>query len=202
MDICFYPDTYDWAGICVKDARSNGTDWGTEWYRSYYMFRRTNSPTWGTSYSVVDIERHIYRGNLNHIKEGYICDVQTFTPKTTLTKDAVFRLYGKEITIGANLTTLRQNLPDTDKDEYIKELEARITELENALTVSAQENHELRNRINLLTSGDKNDINGDCVVDIEDVQYLLMWYTETQVAKKSNDPVDTWYVNRFGDELR
>lgn len=78
----------------------------------------------------------------------------------------------------------------SEQDQYIKQLEA-----ENATL--RQENTELKNRINLLSTGVYGDVNGDEIVDVQDAQIILAYYTERDVAKKSVPDLVTFGL-KFG----
>lgn len=98
----------------------------------------------------------------------------------------------KDITYnnGSSVSRIKTDTDVSDIQKYIDELEA-----ENALL--RQENTELKNRINLLSTGIYGDVNGDQVVDVQDAQIILAYYTERDVAKKSVPDLVTFGLN-FG----
>ena len=69
--------------------------------------------------------------------------------------------------------------------------------LKEQLGYANQEITELKNRINLLSTGVYGDVNGDEVVDVQDAQIILAYYTERDVAKKSVPDLVTFGLN-FG----
>ena len=152
----------------------------------------------------------------NSRKEKYI-DCSTLRPRVDPTGTYNFRLFGHDITItpellsgnivatpsddgyktitynnGSSASKIKTDTDVSDIQEYIDKLEA-----ENALL--RQENTELKNRINLLATGTYGDVNGDQVVDVQDAQIILAYYTERDVAKKSVPDLVTFGLN-FGKE--
>lgn len=97
---------------------------------------------------------------------------------------------------------LKDNTSTTTYDtEYIKQIEEENKNLKEQLANTEEIAHEYANRLTVLTTNSStNDINNDGVFSIDDVQYLLMYYTESVVAKSTTDTIDVWYVNRFGKE--
>ena len=91
---------------------------------------------------------------------------------------------------GSSTSKIKTDTDVSDIQEHIDKLEA-----ENALL--RQENAELKNRINLLATGTYGDVNGDQVVDVQDAQIILAYYTERDVAKKSVPDLVTFGLN-FG----
>lgn len=76
---------------------------------------------------------------------------------------------------GSSAIRIKTDTDVSDIQKYIHKLEA-----ENA-TLS-QENTELKNRINLLSTGTYGDVNGDEIVDVQDAQIILRYYTMKDVA--------------------
>lgn len=93
---------------------------------------------------------------------------------------------------GSSASKIKTDTDVSDIQKYIDKLEA-----ENALL--RQENTELKNKINLLATGTYGDVNGDAVVDVQDAQIILAYYTERDVAKKSVPDLITFGFN-FGKE--
>lgn len=141
----------------------------------------------------------------------------TFWPNEDPTGIYKFRLFGHDITItpellsgnivatpsddgyktitynnGSSTSKIKTDTDVSDIQKYIDKLEA-----ENALL--RQENTEQRNKINLLSTGTYGDVNGDQVVDVQDAQIILAYYTERDVAKKSVPDLVTFGLN-FGKE--
>jgi hypothetical protein len=84
-------------------------------------------------------------------------------------------------------------------DANINTLEEENKSLKEQLGYANQEITELKNRINLLATGTYGDVNGDQVVDVQDAQIILAYYTERDVAKKSVPDLITFGFN-FGKE--
>lgn len=133
-------------------------------------------------------------------------DIQLFAPQqrrtiiyNTMTQeppvvDPVTEYQYKTITYnnGSYAYRIKTNSDVSDIQEYIDKLEA-----ENALL--RQENTEYKNKINLLATGTYGDVNSDAVVDVQDAQIILAYYTERDVAKKSVPDLVTFGL-KFGKE--
>lgn len=185
------------------------------WYDTGYKCWRSSSSLYSTS--IINVNYPRYSGYLPNMDVGnkkYVC---TFVPKTESISNENFRLFGHDITItpellsgnivatpsddgyktitynnGSSSSRIKTDTDISDIQKYIDELEA-----ENALL--RQENTELKNRINLLATGTYGDVNGDQVVDVQDAQIILAYYTERDVAKKSVPDLVTFGL-KFGKE--
>lgn len=207
IDISYYSDKYS----CIERSF-----WGTAYkYLNYY---RSNSSY--SSVSSCSIPYRRYNGALPEMSfltaRNYYPHL-TFNPKEDPTGTYNFRLFGHDITItpellsgnivatpsddgyktitynnGSSASKIKTDTDVSDIQEYIDKLEA-----ENALL--RQENTELKNKINLLATGTYGDVNGDTVVDVQDAQIILAYYTERDVAKKSVPDLVTFGL-KFGKE--
>lgn len=149
---------------------------------------------------------NIYADNGTETTKVASYDIQLYAPQQRRTiiynlmtqekpiVDPVTEYQYKTITYnnGSSTARIKTNTDISDIQEYINKLEA-----ENALL--RQENTELKNRINLLSTGTYGDVNGDGVVDVQDAQIILAYYTERDVAKKSVPDLVTFGL-KFGKE--
>lgn len=149
---------------------------------------------------------NIYADNGTETTKVASYDIQLFAPQQRRTiiyntmvqeppvVDPVTTYQYKTITYnnGNSAYRIKTNSDVSDIQEYIDKLEA-----ENALL--RQENTEQRNKINLLATGTYGDVNGDAVVDVQDAQIILAYYTDRDVAKKAVPDLVTFGLN-FGKE--
>lgn len=168
-------------------------------------------------YDLRVLSRKLALSKLNFLSSRPKAPIFTFSPKVDPTGTYNFRLYGHDITVtpellsgnivatpsddgyrtitynnGSSAIRIKTDTDVSDIQKYIDELEA-----ENALL--RQENTELKNRINLISTGVYGDVNGDEVVDVQDAQIILAYYTERDVAKKSVPDLVTFGL-KFGKE--
>jgi hypothetical protein len=198
-DISYYPTCYTYSGMICTPSTSMVRRWQDQFEKVYYMFIRSDSYEWETAYSARDAYKLRYDGNIYENTGESVCEVQTFTPNREINSPVTLHLYGHDITVEPDIVNYKKNMTDEEKDTYIQELEQQIQELRESNELLALQTHELHNRIALLSQGTTGDINSDEIVDITDVQLLLRYYTETEVAGKFNkDSVDVWYMYRFG----
>ena len=76
-----------------------------------------------------------------------------------------------------------------------EELANKVQELEKQNQELKADNEALTRTINILSQKKFCDINGDNLVDVEDAQLVLRYYTET-VAGLTEDPIEVWYSKR------
>lgn len=134
------------------------------------------------------------------------CTIKIFGVEVTIdfSKSSIKPSYAEIIyNNGSSAMRIKTDTDVSDIQEYIDKLEAENKNLKEQLANTEEIANEYANRLNALTTNSgTNDINKDGVFSIDDVQYLLMYYTESVVAKSTTDTIDVWYVNRFGGELR
>lgn len=146
---------------------------------------------------------NIYADNGTETTKVASYDIQLFAPQQRRTiiyntiaqeppvVDPVTAYQYKTITYnnGNSAYRIKTNSDVSDIQKYIDKLEA-----ENALL--RQENTELKNRINLLDTGTYGDVTGDGTVTVEDSMWVLMYYTEHDVALKTQDSFLDWCIKR------
>lgn len=204
-DFSFYPKEYKYS--------HNQWVWGEMWCNSnknvsMYMFDDTT-----TNHGTVEyFTWHDALPKMNDNKTELI-----FTPLTDPTGTYQFHILGHDITItpellsgnivstpstngyqeitynnGTSAIQIKTDIDISGIQNYIDKLEA-----ENATL--RQENTELKNRINLLSTGTYGDVNGDNAVDIQDAQIILAYYTQKDVAMMDVPDLVTFGLN-FGKE--
>lgn len=191
-----------------------GVWWGGNG-KTFYSFS-PNSGSHGYTASVSRISIVSSLAKLGYYSSRNGCSY-TFKPTEDPTETYNFRLFGHDITItpellsgnivatpsddgyktitynnGSSTSRIKTDTDVSDIQEHIDKLEA-----ENALL--RQENTEYKNKINLLATGTYGDVNSGAVVDVQDAQIILAYYTERDVAKKSVPDLVTFGLN-FGKD--
>lgn len=158
-------------------------------FRVYYCWYDTGYGCWHSSASlfstsVIDVNYPRYSGclpNMDVDNKKYVC---TFVPITESISNENFRLFGHDITITPEL--LSGNVVSepvlTEQEVYIKQLE--------------EENKNLKEQISILSSSVYGDVTGDGAVTVEDSMWVLMYYTEHDVALKTQDSFLDWCIKR------
>lgn len=114
-----------------------------------------------------------------------------FTPKVDPVGEYTICYLGHEIHITPEL--LSGNIiatPQlTEQEQYVKQLEE-----ENAALKA--ENEQLKSQISILSKSKFCDVNQDGIVDVEDAQLVLIYYTESVAGLTDDTPIEIWYTKR------
>lgn len=208
IDISVYPNNY----TCY------GSDYNFCGFRCHnYYVTITGYNSYGYTYRTTDIYYPRFSGALPKMAVQTNKDrvFLTLSPKVDPTGTYNFRLFGHDITITPEL--LSGNIvatPSTDgykeitynngnsviqfkTDIDISGIQNYIDKLEAENASLKQQTEEMNNRINLLSTGVYGDVNGDEVVDIQDAQIILAYYTQKDVALMDVPDLVTFGLN-FG----
>lgn len=166
-------------------------------------------------FNMVYYEVPSYNGLLGNLPVGEDNPLYTYTlyPEKYPKDETSIIIAGHTITITPELLnsdTVEQNRDP--RDVYIEQLESQVSYLQEQLNQSTQtttndklevenallrqENTELKNRINILATGTYGDVTGDEAVTVEDSMWVLMYYTEHDVALKTQDSFLDWCIKR------
>ena len=88
------------------------------------------------------------------------------------------------------------NAATEELTKQIQELEKQKQELEQQNQELKSDNEALKRTISILTKKKFCDVNQDGIVDVEDAQLVLMYYTETIAGLVKDEPIEDWYAKR------
>lgn len=166
----------------IDNTRSIFGVWWDGNGKTFYSFS-PNSGSHGYTASVSRISIVSSLAKLGYYSSRNGCSY-TFKPTEDPTETYNFRLFGHDITITPEL--LSGNIvsePELSEQEvYIKQLE--------------EENKNLKEQISILSSSVYGDVTGDGAVTVEDSMWVLMYYTEHDVALKTQDSFLDWCIKR------